>query len=145
MTDEHNLPLALMRAQMTFWMRTGELLQDNRNRWLALAQKSLARDTGEAHVETREAAQAADWSALASLPRHTGWRLLKHGVGNAQDLTLTAINNQTALAAGVQQAMAEWQRETAGAMTQARNAMPFSGTLKSLLQAAAPENQEERR
>lgn len=133
MTQDNHLPLALMRAQMAFWTRTGELLQENRGRWLALAEHSLARDAGEAHAETRAALQATEWSQLSSLPMNTGWRLLNQSVGHTQDLALTAINNQTALAAGLQRALAEWQSETASALTQTRNAMPFSGLLADMV------------
>lgn len=136
MTQDTHLPLALMRAQMAFWTRTGELMQENRARWLALAEHTLARDAGEAHAETREALQATDWSQLSALPMNTGWRLLNQSVGHTQDLALTAINNQTALAAGLQRALAEWQRETASALTQSRNAMPFSGLLADMVGSA---------
>lgn len=127
------LPLDLFRAQMSLWTRTGELLQENRARWLALAEHSLARDAGEAHAETQETAGVADWGDLASLPMNTAWRLLGQTVSNAQDVALTAINNQTAFAAGWQRALGEWQRETAQAMTQARNAMPISAVLAELM------------
>ena len=136
MTQDNQLPLALVRAQMAFWTRTGELMQENRGRWLALAENAQAHDTAEAHVETLEAVGADDLSAMANWPMNTGWRLLNQGLGGAQDLTLTAINNQAAFAAGMQRAIAEWQRETSSALTLARNAMPLSGAWAELMGAA---------
>ena len=133
MTQDNQLPLALVRAQMAFWTHAGELMQENRGRWLELAEHSLARDAGEAQAETTEALQATEWSQLSSLPMNTGWRLLNQSVGHTQDLALTAINNQTALAAGLQRALAEWQHDTASALTQTRNAMPFSGLLADMV------------
>jgi hypothetical protein len=137
MTEHHNnLPLDLHRAQLAFWMRTAELLNENRSRWLDLTHHALARDTSETHAETLETTQAPDWTAFASLPMNASWRMLNHGVGNARDLTLTALNNQAALGAGMRRALAQWQLETAQALSTSHNAMPFSGLLASLVGSA---------
>ncbi len=138
MPHNHNLPLALQRAQMTYWMRIGELLHDSRRRWLELAHHALVRDTHVARADTVETKQSPDWTALASLPMHAGWRMLNHGVSNTRDLTLTAINNHTAFDAGMRRALAQWQIETGQALSVTRNVMPFSGASKSLIEPAAP-------
>ena len=137
MTQDQNLPLALLRAQSTFWLRTGELMQENRARWLALAEREQHDDATEVHTEADESAPAADWQTLAALPMNAQWRVLKQAVAMAQGLTLTAIQNQTAFSAGMQQALAQWQTETAQALSDSRNAMPISGAMKDLLRGVA--------
>lgn len=136
MNHDNNLPLALFRAQLAFWMRTGEILQESQGRWLALTQHALDRQTGDTHAETLGAVRASNWTELTSLPANAGWRFLNQGVASNQALALTAINNHTALAAGIQRALADWQRETATALTQASNSMPLSGMMKDALRAA---------
>ncbi len=137
MTHDHKLPLALQQAQMSFWMRTGELLQESGSSWLTLVEHWLARNAQKSRAETRTAADAADWLALALLPMNAGWQVLNHGMDNARDLTLTAINNQNALSAGMRQALGQWQVDTAQALSESRNAMPFSSMLTNLMQTAA--------
>ena len=142
MTHAYNLPLALQRAQMAFWMRTGELMHESRGRWLELADHLLTRDVREAGVGTREMEGAADWPTLTSLPMDAGWRLLNHGVGNARDLALTAFNSHAAFDAGMRRALAQWQVEAAQALSASRNGMPLNGMLKNLMQTVDSEPSE---
>lgn len=102
-------------------MRTGELRHEKRRRWPTLAARFLARDVREARAATRDTADATDASALASLPANAGWRVLNHGLGNARDMTLAALDNQTAFGAGMRRALAQWQVETAPVLGASRN------------------------
>lgn len=114
----HNLqaPLALLRAQATLWMRTGELMQEARKGWLTLADHELARETAETHAEADEAAHAQDWSGLAAWPMHAGWRLMSQALAEAHDVALTAANIQAAWLSGMQAIASDWQRDLAQAL-----------------------------
>ena len=143
MSEQHNnLPLALHRAQMAFWMRTGELLNENRSRWLELAHRSQVRDTHQARVEPPDTERAPDGSMLATVPMDASWHVLNLGLVNARDLTLSALNSQAAFGVGMRRALAQWQVETAQALSNSRNAMPFSDVLKNLMQANGLEQPE---
>ena len=122
MISDPDLSLALLNAHAALWLRTGELLQENQARWLALAERMLALD--------------ADGQALAALPVDAQWRPLGRALALPQELTLTAIDNQAAFGAGMQCALAQWQLETAQALSKAPQLMPFSGALKSVLRKA---------
>lgn len=137
MTHDPSLPLTLQRAQMALWMRTGELLQDNGNRWLTLAQRLLDRGACEARAEASDTADAAGGAAPDALPMAAGWRLLNDGLCNARDMTLTVFSSQAVLDAGLRRALAQWQVDSAQALSTSRNRMPFNSAFTDLMQAAA--------
>ena len=139
MNLDNQLPLALFRAQMTLCLRAGELVQESRQRWLELADLNTRREVGEAHTEVVDSSTAPDWSALASVPADAFWRHLQRSMLVSQETLLTAMNNQAAFGAGMQRAVAEWQREAAQAVSQASNAMPLHTTLAEMLKGMGTE------
>lgn len=133
--DHH--ALALTKANLGFGLRTAELLEEARRRWLATCGQLLDQDIDETAAELAQLRDATDWRSLADLPARAGWRLLNREVAAWQAAARAAISNQTALLAGGQQALAQWQRESAAAFTTARNAMPMQAGFRELLSAWA--------
>ena len=131
------LPLSLFRAQMTLCMRTGQLMHENRQRWLELADLCTQREVSEAHTEVVESNSAPDWQTLASLPADAFWRGLQRSLQVSQETLLTAVNSQAALGVGMQRALADWQRVAAQAVSHASNAMPLHTTLAEVFNGLA--------
>lgn len=133
MDSHEHYALALVKANLGFGLRAAQLLEESRRRWLATGSQLLDQDIDETAAELAQLHEAADWPSLVDLPARAAWRLLNREVEAWQGAARAAISNQTALLAGGQQALAQWQRESAAAFTTARNAMPVQSGLRELL------------
>ncbi|MDF1486119.1 hypothetical protein PY257_13170 [Ramlibacter sp. H39-3-26] len=107
------LPMALYKAQLDFFMRTGALLQESGQRWVEfstehLKEGALARPTGPAE-------------------------LLQRQFGDMQTLAQEATDNQKALVAGLSEAMRAWQQASADALGHANTALPPTDAWNELL------------
>ncbi|NZA27257.1 hypothetical protein H0E84_12775 [Luteimonas sp. SJ-92] len=134
MTDS-NLPLALYKANLDLWLRLGELLQDNREQWMQLLAREVRDSLFEAGAEAEQAQRAEGWQSLSMLPGSALWRIAEQQMGDLQALMQTAVGNQMTFANGFQNALAEWQEATAGAIGGAANTQPGGDLLERALQA----------
>lgn len=134
MSIDTNFPFALFKANLAFGLQVTQLLQQNRQQWLDRGALSINRHIAEASYELNELKQSENWNTLITLPGHALWRVLSRQTSDLQTARETAVANQTAFTSGLQEALAQWQHDAAGALGQAGNAIPIQTTLNELLQ-----------
>jgi hypothetical protein len=126
MSIDTNLPMDLYKANAQLWMNMGLLLQEARQQWADLCDKTLGDDVGETRKELEELAQVNDWKNLTDLPGSTAWRRMQKRVGDVQACTETAIAEQTRFVAGIQHALADWQKSVTHAFNEAGKSLPMA-------------------
>jgi hypothetical protein len=130
MSIDTNLPMELYKANVQLWMQMNLLLQETRQQWADLGDKTLNDDVDETRAELDELAKATDWKELTNLPGSAIWHHMQKRVGDLQACTETAIAEQTRFASGLQQALANWQKSTTQAFTEAGKSLPMAIPLK---------------
>lgn len=126
MSIDTNLPMELYKANVQLWLNMGLLLQEARQQWAGLGDKTLEEDMEETRKELEELSRASDWSDLTNLPGSTAWRRMQKRVGDAQACTETAIADQTRFVAGIQHAMADWQISVSRAFSNVGKSLPMA-------------------
>ena len=121
-----NLPMDLYKANVQLWMNMGLLLQEARQQWADLGAKTLGDDVGEIRKELEQLAQVNDGKNLTDLPGAIAWRRVQKRVGDVQACTETAIAEQTRFVAGIQHALADWQKSVAHAFNEAGKSLPVA-------------------
>lgn len=124
MKDPTGLPLALYHANTGLQARIGALIQDGSRYWLEFGQRLLNDGIVESGAELQELLRTQDWQKLATLPAEAFWRQLQQRFGDQQAAAQIAVAAQTAFARGLQDAVQDWQRETAEALDGAGLAFP---------------------
>jgi hypothetical protein len=130
MSIDSNLPMDLYKANVQLWMNLGLLLQETRQQWADLSDKTLGDDVTETRKEIEELAHAIDWKELTSLPGSTAWRRMQKRISDAQACTETAIAEQTRFVAGMQHVLADWQKNVTQALTEAGKSLPMAVPMK---------------
>ncbi|MCP1375114.1 phasin family protein [Dyella lutea] len=125
MSIDTNLPMELYKANVQLWLNMGLLLQEARQQWADLGDKTLGDDVEETRKELEELSHASDWKDLTNLPGSTAWRRMQKRVGDAQACTETAIAEQTRFVAGIQHALADWQKSLTRAVSDAGKSLPM--------------------
>lgn len=133
MNVDMNLPMELYKANMQLWMSTGLLLQEVRQHWLDLGDKTIGDDVAETQAELDELAKSADWKGLANLPGTAMWRMVQKRMGDLQACTETAVAEQMHFASGLQDALSAWQKATTQAITDAGKSMPLTAPMQNML------------
>jgi post-segregation antitoxin (ccd killing protein) len=129
-----DLPLNLHKANLELQLRLGRLLQENQRKWLELSSRAISEGIAESSAELEQVLKTQDWQALAALPGEAFWRQLQQRMGDSQALTQMAISAQTAFAAGLQEALQAWQKETAQALSGAGDFSNIQGIFNDMLQ-----------
>lgn len=124
MSSDSNLPMDLYKANVQLWMNMGLLLEESRQQWAVLRDRTLDDDVAETRKELEELAEVHDWKDLANLPGSTAWRQMQTRVGEAQACTQTVIAEQTRVVAGIQHALADWQKAVVQAFNSVGNSLP---------------------
>lgn len=135
MSTDSNLPLALYKANLALHLRLTALLQENGQQWLELASRAFGDGIAETSDDMQSLLQAKDWQGLASLPAESFWRQVQQRFGDAQATTQVAVNSQTALISGLQDAIQTWQKDTTEALGDTGTAAPldaFAGLLQQM-------------
>lgn len=122
MSIDSNLPLALHKANIEFYLRIGKLLQEGGQQWLELGNRAFGDGIAESGAEVQQLLQTQDWQALATLPAEAFWRQLQQRFGDAQAVAQIAISGQTRFASGLHEAIQAWQQESAQALSGLGNA-----------------------
>lgn len=130
MSIDTNLPMELYKANVQLWLNMGLLLQEARQQWADLGDKTLEEDMEETRKELEELSRASDWRDLTNLPGSTAWRRMQKRVGDAQACTETAIAEQTRFVAGIQHAMADWQKSVSRAFSNVGKALPMAAPMQ---------------
>ncbi|WP_157798549.1 phasin family protein [Dyella ginsengisoli] len=125
MSIDTNLPMELYKANVQLWLNMGLLLQEARQQWADLGDKALEDDVEETRKELEDLSRASDWKDLTNLPGSTAWRRMQKRVGDAQACTETAIAEQTRFVAGMQHALADWQKSLTRAVSDAGKSLPM--------------------
>ncbi len=145
MSFDHDLPLALYKANLEFYLKTGKLLQESGQGWLDIGTRAFGDGIAEASAEVDQLIKSGDWQALAALPHDAYWRQLQQRFGDSQAIAQIAISHQTQFFAGLQEALQAWQEESAEILGTSGHAFPLdTSAFEELLQswptlaAAAP-------
>lgn len=104
------LPFNVYKANIALQLRITQLLQECRQRWLEAAQQRNADATAQTAIELEDVSQSSGWQSLASLSPETYGRLFQVGTSGSHAISETVIRNQAEFAAGLQQALQEWQK-----------------------------------
>ncbi|GAB3254180.1 phasin family protein [Chitinimonas naiadis] len=129
------MPVTLIKAQLSLWLRTSELIQENREQWLALGVKAMHRTVEETQAEVDELTQAQDWQSLSTLPAHAFRRCMEAHLAEVQEVAEAMLGHQTDFAKGCQVALADWQKAATEAISANGNSMPLNTMLQDTLQA----------
>ncbi len=134
MSIDTSLPLALHKANLELWLRTSRLLQEGRKKWLELDNGVLDENIEKTTSEINQLLGTDDWQAIFSkLPNEALWGSLQQRIEDAQALTQTVIKNQAEFNAGMQEALAAWQKESAAALGGIASAGAFQNTLNDIV------------
>lgn len=134
MSFDHDLPLALYKANLEFYLKTGKLLQESGQGWLDIGTRAFGDGIAEASAEVDQLIKSGDWQALAALPHDAYWRQLQQRFGDSQAIAQIAISHQTQFFAGLQEALKVWQEESAEILGASGNAFPLEAGFEELLQ-----------
>jgi len=124
MKDPTALPLSLYQANADLQTRIGALIQDSGRQWLDYARRLVGDCVAEGNAGLQGVLLAQDWQRLAALPADAFWRQLQQRFGDQQATAQAAVAAQTAFANGLQEALGDWQRDTAAALDEAGLAYP---------------------
>lgn len=122
----NHVPVNLYKANVQLWMNMGLLLQEARQQWADLGDKTLGDDVAGIRKEMEELAQVNDWKNLTDLPGSTAWRRMQKRAGDVQACTETAIAEQTRFVAGIQHALVNWQKSVTHAFNEAGKSLPVA-------------------
>lgn len=128
-----NLPMELYKANVQLLMNTGLLLQEVRQRWLDLGDKTIGDDVAETRAELDQLATTTDWKDITSLPGNAAWRVIQKRMGDVQAYTETAVAEQMQFASGLQDALNAWQKATTQALSDAGKSMPLATPMPGML------------
>ncbi|WP_266183970.1 phasin family protein [Dyella humicola] len=116
MSNPSDLPLSLYKANTEFQLRVSKLVMENWKKWLELSSRAVDDGISESQARVEHLLKAQDWTALASMPGETFWRLLQQRVGDTEVNNQIAANVQAHFAQGLQEAIMTWQKDTSSAL-----------------------------
>ena len=100
--------LNLCKANAELQLELGRLLLENAQRNLELLQRGAAQGLADAKAGINGLQGAADWQALTRLPTESLPAAVQRHLAESQTLGQQAVQNQSAFASGVQQALVFW-------------------------------------
>ena len=116
MSNPSDLPLSLYKANTEFQLRVSKLVMENWKKWLELSSRAVDDGISESQARVEQLLKAQDWTALASMPGETFWRLLQQRAGDTEVTNQIAANVQAHFAQGLQEAIMSWQQDTSRAL-----------------------------
>ncbi len=116
MSNPSDLPLSLYKANTEFQLRVSKLVMENWKKWLELSSHAVDDGITESQARVEQLLKAQDWTALASMPGETFWRLLQQRAGDTEVNNQIAANVQAHFAQGLQEAIMTWQKDTSRAL-----------------------------
>jgi hypothetical protein len=116
MSNPSDLPLSLYKANTEFQLRVSKLVMENWKKWLELSSRAVDDGITESQARVEQLLKAQDWTALASMPGETFWRLLQQRAGDTEVTNQIAANVQAHFAQGLQEAIMTWQQDTSRAL-----------------------------
>lgn len=131
-----SLHAALSRANTTLWLNITQLLAQDQQRWLQEFSSMLEnRAQNRARYATWEPGQSRHADAMPapdSWPAEVLSHTLRCVLGDVRGFTETAIGNHTAFACGLQEAVSEWQRDSARAFSRTASEAPLTQALRGI-------------
>lgn len=109
-------PMALYKANLELVLRIGTLLQENRQRWMQTGMEGTSNAIQQTLAETERMLTTNDWSSLSQMPGANFWNSMSLGTRPLAAPLQSAVENQTAFAAGLQNAFEAWQQQSADAL-----------------------------
>ncbi len=116
MTNPSDLPLNLYKANTELQLRINKLVMENWKKWLEFSNRAVDDGIAESQSKVEQLLKAQDWSALATMPAETFWRLLQQRMGDSTLNNQIAANVQAHFAQGLQEAIQTWQQDSARAL-----------------------------
>lgn len=116
MSNPSDLPLSLYKANTEFQLRVSKLVMENWKKWLELSSRAVDDGITESQARVEQLLKAQDWTALASMPGETFWRLLQQRAGDHEVTKQIAANVQAHFAQGLQEAIMTWQKDSTRAL-----------------------------
>lgn len=108
-----SVPFNLYKTNIALQLRITQLMQECRQRWLESAQQRNADAIAQTETEMKDLLQSARWQSLGILRPETFGLLFQATMSGTRTISQTVIENQVELAAGVQQALQDWQKAMA--------------------------------
>ncbi|MFT3717263.1 hypothetical protein [Pseudorhodoferax sp.] len=109
-------PFALYQANLDLLMRLEQLRQQASRQWLDFGSAALQQDAAQAFGEAGEMGRTANWQTLAALPAEAFWRQLQLQFGRSQAMAEQAAHTQAEYAAGLVDAVQQWQAQATQAL-----------------------------
>ena len=131
-------PFNLYKANVELQLRITQMLQQGRRSCLESTQQCNAGAIAETENEIEDLLQSASWQSLATLSPETFGRLLEVGMGGAQSMNQTLIKNQTVFAAGLQQALQDWQKTVTELLNSVYSVQPLQSIFTPTRQSVEP-------
>lgn len=138
MTFDNNVPMALYKANFELMLRIGNLLQENRQRWMSAGAGSASEAFQKSMAETQRMLASNDWTSLTTLPGEAFWKSLQAQSNPLQANAEAAIQHQMAFAQGLQEAFRTWQQQCAEAMQGAASAANSNAFFEQFLSNMTP-------
>ncbi|KKW68227.1 hypothetical protein AAV94_06065 [Lampropedia cohaerens] len=124
MTDSTQSSLDMHKANLQLATRIVKLLEQQSQQSLELAIRLMDERINACDATIEALQKTGDWQTLAALPSEAFWRQLHQLTGDSQALSQAALRLQTHVAASLQEAIQEWQRQ---ALLAFKNSMPGAG------------------
>ena len=127
---DESLFFNLYKANLDLWFKFCQISQQGRHQMLELDERIIS-DSIEGTRAARELlSDTRNWQELAALPGDIWWRGLYSRFDEIQLATELFLKRHTKVTSECQQALADWQKASAGALKEAGNAMPLQSVLK---------------
>lgn len=133
MSINTEVPLNLYKANLELQLRLSRLVQETQKHWLELSAQGVAKGISESNAELEQLLKSQDWQTLAALPADAFWRQLQLRFSDNQALVQTAVSSQTSFAAGLQDTLQTWQKETLQALSGITDISTLNGTLNDIV------------
>lgn len=133
-----SFPFNLYKANVELQLRIAQFLQEGRRNWIESTRQCHAGAGAATEQEMENLAQSANWQALVSLSPKTFGRLLEAAMSGTQTMHQTMLKNQTASAAGFQQALEDWRKSVTGSWASACSAQSLQSIFTPMRAPIAP-------
>lgn len=112
-------PFAIFQANLELVLRLEQLRQQAGRQWLEFGHDALQHDAAQVLAGAEGLGRnqrASNWQALAALPAEAFWRQLQQQFGRSQAVAEQAAHTQAEYAAGLVDAVQQWQAEATQAL-----------------------------
>jgi len=103
-------PTNIYKCNIELQLRIIQLMQECRQRWLESAQQRNSEALAKTESELDVLSQATDLPSIVALRSETFGRLFQACISGTQTMNDTTLKDQAEFAAGLQQALQNWQK-----------------------------------